>query len=120
MRKKFRILICLLIIIQMIIGLKSIAADNDHTYPQEDGTYYFIYVDEAHKISIDGEEVCGFIGIDDNGNLKYVPQDYIEMRNLLAKDYYVILRPSLSIDLLPMQLDVNLSRCSQYFGVVNK
>lgn len=81
----------------------------EQTYPAEDGTYYFIYVDEANKITIDNNEVFGFIGIDNNGNLKYVTQDFIDMRSLIAKDYSVVLRPSMTFDITPMKLNVEYS-----------
>ena len=78
----------------------------EQTYPSEDGLYYFVYIDQEDKIIIDNNDVFGFIGIDNNGNLKYVTQDYINMRSLIAKDYYVVLRPSITNDITPMKVKV--------------
>ena len=81
----------------------------EQTYLAEDGIYYLIYIDEANRIKINNNEIFGFIGIDDNGNFKYVTQDFIDMRSLIAKDYYVVLRPSMVKDITSMELEVKYS-----------
>ena len=92
--------------------------DDNSTFPTENGTYYLIYIAEADKVTINGNQVCGFIGIDDSGNIKQISQDYIDMRNILARDYYVVLRPSRVFDLLPMNLKVNYSTTATTIGEV--
>ena len=78
------------------------------TYKTEDDIYYLIYISKKDKITIKDKEIYGFIGINENGELNnlyrneseyetdtdYSPND---LRTLLGKDLYVILRPSLSL-----------------------
>ena len=81
----------------------------DVTYQKEDGIYYLIYIDEESKITVDGEEFCGFIGINEDGKMNKITTDYTSLQTLLGKDYYAILRPSMTMDLVKMKLDVNYS-----------
>ena len=86
------------------------------TYRDENGTYYLIYIDEKDKITIDEEEIYGFIGIDEDGTLNRLyrseydfenQDDYsiYDLRTLLGKDNYVILRPSLIMCNINYELD---------------
>ena len=70
------------------------------TFKKENGTYYYIYISPTDKIKINGKEYSGFLGLNSSGNLKYIDTtNYLELQNLLAKDYYVILRPAQSLNL---------------------
>ena len=64
------------------------------SYKTENGTYYLIYIDEKNKITINGEEMYGFIGINENKEINYISTDFMDLQTLLGKDYFVILRPS--------------------------
>lgn len=84
-------------------------ANENVTYETEDGTYYLIYIDQNDKITVDDNEIYGFIGIDENGNLKNIKDDYTNLQTLLGKDYYAVLRPSMTLDINPMELKVEYS-----------
>ena len=92
----------------------------DVTY--ENGEYAYIYIEEQ-----------GFIGINHKGedsernsfNKEYYnthnltlnsngseETDFANFQTLLGKDNYVILRPSIGFDLLPMELEINYSTTS--------
>ena len=80
------------------------------TFKKENGTYYYIYMSPTDKVKINGKEYSGFIGLNGSGNLKHIDTtNYLELQNLLAKDYYVILRPaqttSFSLDEKPSNPD---------------
>ena len=90
-------------------------ADND--YIAEDGTYYLMYISEKDKITIDGNEVYGFIGINEDSKLNNIYRDESsyetttdysinDLRTLLAKDYYVIFRPSLVMSNEELEVDI--------------
>lgn len=70
-------------------------ANDSVTYQTEDGTYYLIYISEEDKITINENDIYGFIGIDENGNIKNILTDFTSLQTILGKDYYVIVRPSL-------------------------
>ncbi len=73
------------------------------TYNTENGTYYLIYISEEYPITVDGEILSGFIGINPDGTINKIFKDestestIYDLRTLLGKDYYVILRPSLML-----------------------
>ena len=71
-------------------------ANENVTYETEDGIYYLIYISESDKITVDGKEMAGFIGIDEKGNLKNITNEFTDLRTLLGKDYYAVLRPSMA------------------------
>jgi len=87
----------------LIYQNKQIASDNV-VYETEDGTYYLIYIDEKDKITIDGKETYGFIGIDQNGKLKNIENNFTDLQTLLGKDFYVIFRPSM---VMPQRIELN-------------
>ena len=88
-------------------------ANDDVVYQTEDGTYYMIYISQEDKITVNNEELYGFIGLDENGIINRIYQSesdvhsYDDLRTLLGKDYYVILRPSMVLDIVPMELQLN-------------
>ncbi len=71
-------------------------ANSNVTYETEDGEFYLIYISDSDSITVDGENVSGFIGIDASGNLKHIANNFINLRTILGKDYYVIFRPTLA------------------------
>lgn len=84
--------------------------EKSQTFKKENGTYYYIYMSPTDKVKINGKEYSGFIGLNGSGNLKHIDTtNYLELQNLLAKDYYVILRPaqttSFSLDKKPSNPD---------------
>ena len=100
-----------------ILVYKNTQSGNS-TYKTEDGIYYLIYISEKDKITVNGEEIYGFIGINEDGALNRIyrnESDYIssndysiyDLRTLLGKDYYVILRPSMVLDIVPMELQIS-------------
>ena len=88
---------------------------SDTKYETESGYYYLIYIEENTPITKNNKSYSGFIGIDNNGNVKnikdagfitvrsvnekaqsYYNDDIVnDFQTILAKDLYVILRPSL-------------------------
>ena len=62
---------------------------------EEDGTFYLTYFED--DITVDGKTMNGFIGRDPDGNVKNISKNYKIMQSLLAKDYYVVLRPALTM-----------------------
>ena len=64
------------------------------TYETESGTFYLLYISEDNAITINGKTYSGFIGIDEEGNLKHISTEFTQMRTLLGKDYYTVFRPS--------------------------
>lgn len=84
-------------------------ANEDVTYKTENGTYYLMYISEKDKITVNQKELYGFIGIDENNEINQITTDRVSLQTLLGKDYYVILRPSIELDLVPMELDIKYS-----------
>ena len=79
----------------ILIYKNTQTANDSVTYQTEDGTYYLIYISEEDKITINENEIYGFIGIDENGNIKNISTDFTSLQTILGKDYYVIVRPSI-------------------------
>lgn len=100
--------------------------DTPFTVTYENGEYAYIYIEGKGFVGVNyGND--GVSGGQDDRN-EFVPQYYNDnelalytkksneeflkfanYQTLLAKDYYVILRPSIAVDLVPMELDVNYS-----------
>ena len=70
-------------------------ASDNVTYETENGTYYLIYLSEENKIIIDEDDFYGFVGLDDDGEIKQISTNYDDLQTLLGKDYYAILRPAM-------------------------
>ena len=81
----------------------------DVIYRKENGTYYLIYISENNKITIDGKDFSGFVGIDESGEVNKIADDYTSLQTLLGKDYYVIFRPSMKFNLEKMKLNISYS-----------
>ena len=102
-----------------ILIYKNTQTENNSTlYKTENGMYYLIYIDKKDKIAINGQEIYGFIGVNENGEINNIYRDksdyetYLDysindLRTLLGKDYYVVLRPSMTLDIFPMELQLN-------------
>ena len=90
--------------------------DSKTKYEEESGCYYLVYVEDNTPITKNGVKYSGFIGIDNKGKIKNITEaGYItpilgndnkvtlyyndniinDFQTILAKDLYVILRPSL-------------------------
>ena len=81
-------------------------------YPSESGFYYFMYVEEDDKITVNGEELFGFIGIKEEkkdgesvksiyrlfGDLSPKINSANELKVLFGKDVFTVLRPSLRLN----------------------
>ena len=70
-------------------------ADDKVDYQTENGLYYLIYIGEEDKININNSEISGFVGIDENGKIQNIKNDFSSLQILLGKDYYVVFRPSM-------------------------
>ena len=103
-------------------------ANSDTDYITEDGTYYLVFISEEDKITINGNDIYGFVGVKSNGEINRIYRDegdykaykdndgkiyydytITDLRTLLGKDYYVILRPSLGFDITPPNVTVTYS-----------
>lgn len=98
----------------------------------ENGEYAYIYIDGKGFVGVNlgGDGIVGTKddrnefnasyystnGLSVDSNTSETDENILEFANyqsLYGKDYYVILRPSLSIDLIGMDLDVNYSTLNQ-------
>ena len=95
-----------------ILVYKNTQTPNSNvTYTAEDGMYYLIYVGDKDTIRyVDTyTNYSGFLGIDSNGHTQNIALNYTDLRTILGKDYYAILRPSMVVDVLPMELSTTYS-----------
>ena len=81
-------------------------------YLTESGEYYLIFISQEDKITINGDEKYGFIGVNENGSINNIFGNdsaaftINDLRTLFGKDYYVVLRPSLGFDITPPDVEV--------------
>lgn len=96
-------------------------ASSSTSYLTESGYYYLIYICQDDQITVNGNNLYGFIGVRQDGSINRIykdeSKDYSieDLRTLLGKDYFAIFRPSnsKSRDITPMSLNATYSITEQ-------